>query len=109
WSTLKKNGKFDDIKQSGENPDPYNAMHVSPDKTLFVLNSWTGKLGSGGGNDSNPGDFHITFPLGRPHGRLFFDVYDLATAKKVMTITAKFVNILPEAAFGKSVWITERY
>src|SRR5579859_4690384 len=30
WSTLKKNGKFDDIKQSGENPDPYNAMHVSP-------------------------------------------------------------------------------
>jgi hypothetical protein len=108
WELLRKNGKIDQIKQSGSNPDPYNVMAVSPDQALLVLYSWSGKLGSGG-NNSNPGDFSISLPFGLAHGKLFFDVYNTDTAKKLITITASFVGILPEAAFGPSAWITERY
>jgi len=81
-------------------------VRVSPDRALLVLQSWSGKLGSGGNNDLPGG---ISFQLGRSHGKLFFDVYNTDTGKKLITVVARFHNNLPEAAFEKTGWVTERY
>jgi hypothetical protein len=44
------------------------------------------------------------------HGKLFFDVYNTNTAKKVITLTAKFGRrVLPEGAFEGTTWITDQY
>jgi hypothetical protein len=81
---------------------------LSPDRAVLVLQSWSGTLGRDGGSDL-PGDFSISLPFNRAHGKLFFDVYDADTGKKLVTITTSFVNIFPENIFEKTGWVTERY
>jgi hypothetical protein len=84
-----------------------SAKRASPDLSLLVLQSWRGTLASGGSDV--PGDFSISLNFSRNHGKLFFDVYSVDTAKKLITITTSFDSILPDEAFGKTAWVTERY
>ena len=83
-------------------------MRVSPDRTLLILQSWSGKLvGNGvGANGELPG---IPLGFGRNHGKLFFDVFNATTGTKLITVTASFVDIQPEEAFAKTAWVTARY
>jgi hypothetical protein len=78
---------------------------MSPDRTVLVVESWTGKLAAGGSD--LPGDFPVGF--GRNRGKLFFDVFNATTTKKLIAITANFFTILPEEAFRATGWLTERY
>jgi hypothetical protein len=87
--------------------DHWESTIVSPDRGVLVMQSWTGKLAPGGSDI--PGDFATGLSFGRNHGKLYFDIYNAETAKKLITMTAKFVTILPEEAFGRTGWITERY
>jgi len=85
-----------------------HVVRVSPDRAILIGQSWSGTLGPGGGSDV-PGDFSISFKFGNAHGKLFFDVYSTDTGKKLVTISAKFVRILPEEVFDRTGWVTERY
>jgi hypothetical protein len=81
---------------------------LSPDRAVWILHSWKGTLGGSGGSDV-PGDFSIHWPFGNSHGKLFFDAYSTSTGKKLLTVSANFSIILPETAFEKTGWVTERY
>jgi hypothetical protein len=79
---------------------------VSPDRAVWVLQSWKGTLGG----SLEPGDFSLHSLLGgNSHGKLFFDAYSTSTGKKLVTVTTNFSIILPESAFRKTGWVTERY
>jgi hypothetical protein len=82
---------------------------LSPDRSVWVLHSWKGTLGGSLGSDA-PGDISL-HPLlgGSSHGKLFFDAYSTSTGKKLVTVSANFSIILPESAFRKTGWVTERY
>jgi hypothetical protein len=84
------------------------AVSVSPDRAVVIKQSWSGTLGGPGSSDI-PGDFSISLPFSRPHGKLFLDVYDAESGKKLVTITTSFVNTYPENILGKTGWVTERY
>jgi hypothetical protein len=87
--------------------DEWGSARLSPDRSLLIVESWTGKLGPGGSDA--PGDTSITLGFERNRGKLFFDVYDADTGKKLITVTAKFNTIRPEENFEKTGWLTERY
>ncbi len=89
----------------------WGALRLSPDKSVLILESWSGTLGRcGGNNDTGPGAvFSPCIDFRGPHGKLFFDVYNAGTGKKLITLTAKFSKILPEDDFLKTGWVTERY
>lgn len=85
--------------------DHKNGGSLSPDRAVFIRSSWKGNLGCCGGSDV-PGDVIPQF--GRSaHGTLFYDAYSTGTGKKLVTVTAKFRAILPEAV--KPGWVTGRY
>jgi hypothetical protein len=84
-----------------------SAKRASPDLSLLVLQSWRGTLASGGSDV--PLGFSVGLNFSRNHGKLFFDVYSVDIAKKLITITASFNTITPDEAFGKTAWVTERY
>jgi hypothetical protein len=82
---------------------------ISPDRSIVIMQSWTGKLNAPGGDDI-PGDTSVFFKFGRNRGKLFFDVYNADTGKKLTTITAGFRDVLPnDDILHKTVWVTERY
>ena len=104
-------------KYSEYNPSqfPNTGDHIegalsSPDRALLVVQSWSGKLPAHGGDDIPTS---VTFPnilhFERSHGKFFFDVYNLDTGRKLITITATFTIILPEEALHETGWLTERY
>jgi len=80
---------------------------LSPDRSVLVVQRYSGKLGPGGSDV--PLDFSVIFKPGGNHGKLFFDFYETGTGKKLITVTASFGIILPEDAFVKTGWVTERY
>jgi hypothetical protein len=81
---------------------------LSPDRSALILESWSGALGRCGGSDV-PLGISPCIDFRGPHGKLFFDVYQADTGKKLITLTAKFSKILPEDDFLKTGWVTERY
>jgi hypothetical protein len=93
--------------QFPRNGDQWGGTVISPDRGVLVMESWSGKLGPGGSDV--PLDFSAIFKFGGNHGKLFVEFYDADTARKMVTITANFTLILPEDAFGKTGWVTERY
>jgi hypothetical protein len=94
--------------KSGSGWDGHEAR-LSPDLSLMIVQSWSGRLAADGGSDV-PGGFipSFKFPL-TSHGKLFFDVYDADSAKKMITMIANFHGILPQEVLGKTGWVTERY
>jgi hypothetical protein len=85
-----------------------SARQISPDLSLLVLQTSSGKLSRCGGSDV-PGDFSPCLDFRGNHGKLFFDIYRTDTLEKVVTITASFNTIRPDEAFEKTVWVTGRY
>ena len=85
--------------------DSWGSTQLSPDRTLLIVESWSGRL-SPAGSDV-PGDF--SFHFGRTRGKLFFDVYNTDTGKKLITITTSFFTIYPEEIFAHTGWVTQRY
>ena len=75
---------------SGQNAE---RDRLSPDRSVLVFQSWSGKLAPGG--STLPGDFTITF--GHSHGKLFFDVFDTATGKNVDYYHREFRRHLPRS------------
>jgi hypothetical protein len=92
---------------SGDHGD---VVRLSLDRSVLVLQSWRGTLARNGGSDV-PGAVFIGLPFdfSRNHGKLFFDGYNTSTGKKLITVSANFYDILPEEAFEKTGWVTERY
>ena len=88
--------------------DAWGSARLSPGRAVLVVESWSGTLTRCGGSDV-PGGLTPCVDFGGSRGKLFFDVYNADTGKKAITLTAKFTHILPEEAFGKTAWVTERY
>jgi hypothetical protein len=89
--------------------DEWAGAVLSQDQAVLIMQSWSGTLGPSGGSDV-PGDFSISLKFGNSHGKLFFDVYNADSGKKLITFTASFYGILPEEeVFGKTGWVTEQY
>jgi hypothetical protein len=72
---------------------------LSPDQSWIVLLSSSGRI-------AKRDDF-IGFE-GRDKGRLFMDVYNVDTGKKLITIVGTYLNIDP-SALNQALWVTERY
>ena len=72
---------------------------LSPDQSWIVLLSSSGKM-------AKRDDF-IGFE-GRDKGKLFTDVYNTDTGKKLLTIVGTYLNIDPRA-LNQALWVTERY
>jgi len=84
-------------------------LALSPARDILILLSHTGTLGRCGGSDA-PGDTSFgCIDIRGPHGKLFFDVYNTGTGKKLITLTAKFHGIYPDDVFTKTGFVTERY
>jgi hypothetical protein len=107
-SYLAKSIKFmgQEFPKSGDKWDLHEGI-VSPDRSVLTVQSWSGALGPGGSSDV-PLGISLTFGRG-PHGKLFFDFYNVDTGKKLITVTASFNTILPQEVFSKTRWVTERY
>jgi hypothetical protein len=89
--------------------DGWGTARLSPDRTVLVVESWSGTLGRCGGSNV-PGDLSLgCIDIRGSHGKLFFDVYNTGTGKKVVTLTGKFSVILPGEVLDKTGWVTERY
>lgn len=106
--TRKKAATFDG-RQFPKTGDHWSldATRLSPDPSMLVLQSWSGSLG--GGSSDVPGMISPRIDFRRNRGRLFFDVFNTTTAKKLITISTRFVQIRPDEAFGLTGWVTERY
>ena len=85
--------------------DQWGGTVISPDGSVLVMQSWSGKLGPGGSDVP----LVVSLKFGRNHGRLFFEFYSADAGKSLVAVTASFTSILPEEAFGKTGWVTERY
>jgi hypothetical protein len=75
---------------------------LSPDGTWIVLLSMTGEVGH---RDESP----MPYMTGRDQGKLFFDVFNADTGKKVITIVATYLDVFPDSAIDRAMWVTERY
>jgi hypothetical protein len=75
---------------------------LSPGKSLIVLQSWEGSL-------SHSADIPLSPSSGRSKGKLFFDVFNVESGKKILTIQGTYVDINPGHALTKPGWLTERY
>jgi hypothetical protein len=73
---------------------------VSPDRVWIVLLSSSGTVAKR--------DEFLIFG-GRDKGKLFFDVFNADSGRKLMTIVGAYVDIDPGHALNQSIWVTERY
>jgi hypothetical protein len=80
---------------------PGERARLSPDQSWIVL------LSSSGSVHETP-DSQIALGFGRDRGKLFMDVYNADTGKKLITIVATYLGINPQA-LNQALWVTERY
>jgi hypothetical protein len=77
---------------------------LSPDRTWLVLSSWSGRADS----SESPVSF-ACFPFGC-RGKMFFDVFNMDTAKKLLTIVGSYLSPSPDSLLPTGPgWVTERY
>jgi len=88
--------------------DAWNGVRISPDRSLLIVQSWSGHLGRCPGANVPFGALPCQDLGDATSGKLFFDVYNGDTGSKLITLTAVFSEYLPEQ-LGKTRWITERY
>lgn len=82
----------------------YEGGSVSPDQSWLVLQSWTGSASSGSGTG-----FGKCFPFGC-RGKIFLDIFNLDTSKKIFTIEGTYSGGDPDGNLLRSTeWLTERY
>ncbi len=86
-------------------PD-YVATRLSPDEVWLVLQSRTGPVDSTSGPEWNY-TLHDIFRFYR--GKIFFDIFNADTGKKVLTISGNYDSSGPDTFLGKTAWLTERY
>jgi hypothetical protein len=84
-------------------------VRLSPDSGAIIVQSYSGTLGRCGGDDIPLGVFPTCIDIRGPHGKLFFDVYNTETGRKLITLTAKFSRIFPNEVFSRTGFVTERY
>ncbi len=51
----------------------------------------------------------LPYVTGRDKGKLYFDVFNANTGRKVVTIVATYLDVLPDTAVERTMWVTERY
>jgi hypothetical protein len=76
----------------------------SHDQAWLVLLSWSGKSAKRGSDD-----FGGFIYGGRDKGKLFFDVFNANTGKKLITIVARYRDMDPDSAIIQCRWVTEHY
>jgi hypothetical protein len=76
---------------------------VSPDKTWIVLQSWSG------GSALNPDTHLLVCPLFSCRGKIFLDIFNADTGKKVLAIEASYSGGYPETLLASTGWLTEGY
>ena len=69
---------------------------LSPDRSLIVILSSSGKV-------ARRDEFTIFG--GRDIGKLFFDVYNADTGKKLITVTTRYRDVEPGNAINQSIWV----
>lgn len=79
---------------------PGEYARLSPDRAWLVLLSSSGKVAKR--------DEFMIFG-GRDKGKLFYDVFNADTGRKVITIVGTYQDIEPGSAINESRWVTERY
>ncbi len=84
--------------QFAKSGDFWDGAHarLSPDKSRIVVLSSSGKV-------ANRDEFTIFG--GRDIGKLFFDVYNADTGKKLITVTATYRDVEPGHAINQSIWV----
>jgi hypothetical protein len=90
------------LTKSGKAWAIYNSR-VSPDKAWVVLQSWTGSADLG-----SESSFGTCFPFGC-RGKIFLDVFNGTTGKKVLTIEGRYAGSSPDSLLSKTGWLTEGY
>jgi hypothetical protein len=88
------------FQKSGE---IWNMSRLSPDRAWLVLQSWSGRA-----DDSENVLSLACLPFGC-RGKLFFDVFNADTGKKVLTVIATYSGPDPGGLIDQSAWLTERY
>jgi hypothetical protein len=78
------------------------ADRLSPDQAWLVLQSWTGSVDKGA-------EMHVFNWGWRYHGKVFFDVFNAETGKKVFTIEGTYSNFDQDSTLAQTFWVTERY
>jgi hypothetical protein len=78
---------------------------LSPDQSWLVLQSWTGRAGTGGGYDISL-DWGFFFGY---KGKVFFDIFNADTGRKLMTIRGRYESPDPDTVLSETAWVTERY
>jgi hypothetical protein len=79
------------------------SSRLSPSQTWLALQSKTeietyvGEVGSPFGG------------TGRYKGKLFWDIFNAETGKKVLTITGTYLDTSPDYAIHNAAWLTDRY
>ena len=75
---------------------------LSPDGAWIVLLSMTGEVG-------HRDESFMPYMTGRDQGKLFFDVFNADTGGKIITIAATYLDVYPDTAANRAMWVTERY
>ena len=77
---------------------------LSPDQALLVLQSWTGTAAIYDG----PYDIGWGLLVGY-RGKVFFDIFNADSGKKLLTIQGRYATGNPEGVINRTAWVTERY
>jgi hypothetical protein len=88
----------------GGDPTKYPQGLLSPNRAIFALQSWRGKLVT-----TYVPTERSQYLLFGNRGTLFFDFFSTAASKKVLTVKARFRTILPESVFRTTGWVTDRF
>jgi len=83
-------------------PGSSYANRLSPDQVWLVLQSSTGSV-------DKDAEMHLFNWFWRYHGKVFFDVFNVDTGKKALTIEGNYSHLDPDSALGQTFWLTERY
>jgi hypothetical protein len=83
-----------------------DTARLSPDQAWLVLQSYTGTVAD---NDEIPDLTSLRSLFRRYHGRVFCDVFNADTGRKLLTINGSYSTGYPNAPLHKTAWVTERY
>jgi hypothetical protein len=79
---------------------------LSPDRRWLVLQSWTGPAAAPCGSFNICFEWRLFFGY---KGKIFFDIFNADNGKKLLTTYGRYDTPDPDAVFGRTAWMTERY
>lgn len=79
-----------------------HAARLSPDGSFLAVDGWDGEVNAGG-------DLADIFNSGHIEGNYYVDIYAVASATVVLSLSGHFKNVDPLDLFRRSAWISKRY